>query len=63
VVKIRTENLTAASAFTPLTTLLVQMIGSAVGLIPTYALDAELLPSMVVVIAGVLLILYASGRR
>jgi hypothetical protein len=63
VVKIRTENLTAASAFTPLTTLLVQMIGSAVGLIPTYALDPELLPSMVVVIAGVLLILYASGRR
>jgi hypothetical protein len=63
VVKIRTENLTAASAFTPLTTLVVQMIGSAVGLIPTYALDPELLPSMVVVIAGVLLILYASGRR
>jgi ABC-type xylose transport system permease subunit len=63
VVKIRTENLTAASAFTPLTTLLVQMIGSAVGLIPAYTLDPELLPSMVVVIAGVLLILYASGRR
>ena len=63
VVKIRTENLTAASAFTPLTTLLAQMAGSAVGLIPAYALDPELLPSMVIVIGGVLLILYAAGRR
>lgn len=63
VVKIRTENLTAASAFTPLTTLLAQMAGSAAGLIPAYALDPELLPSMVIVIGGVLLILYAAGRR
>jgi hypothetical protein len=63
VVKIRTENLTAASAFTPLTTLVAQMAGSAVGLIPTYALEPELLPSMVIVIGGVFLILYAAGRR
>jgi len=63
VVKIRTENLTAASAFTPVTTLLAQMAGSAAGLIPAYALDPELLPSMVIVIGGVLLILYAAGRR
>jgi hypothetical protein len=51
------------SAFTPLTTLMAQMAGSAAGLIPTYALDPELLPSMVIVIGGVLLILYAAGRR
>ena len=63
VVKIRTENLTAASAFTPVTTLLVQMLGSAIGLIPAYALDPALLPSMAVVIGGVFLILYAAGRR
>jgi hypothetical protein len=63
VVKIRTENLTAASAFTPLTTLMAQMAGSAAGLIPAYALEPELLPSMVIVIGGVLLILYAAGRR
>jgi hypothetical protein len=63
VVKIRTENLTAASAFTPISTLLVQMFGSAVGLIPTYAIEPALLPSMAVVIGGVFLILYAAGRR
>ena len=34
VVKITTENLTAAHAFTPVATLLVQMAASAVGLIP-----------------------------
>ena len=62
-VKIRTENLTAASAFTPLTTLVAQMAGSAAGLIPTYALEPELLPSMAIVIGGVFLILYAAGRR
>jgi hypothetical protein len=63
VVKITTENFTATSAFTPLATLLVQMAGSAVGLIPAYALDPELLSAMAVVIGGVLLILYAARRR
>jgi hypothetical protein len=63
VVKITTENFTATSAFTPVATLLVQMAGSAAGLIPAYALDPELLPAMAVVIGGVLLILYAARRR
>ena len=63
VVKITTENFTASSAFTPVATLLVQMAGSAAGLIPAYALDPELLPAMAVVIGGVLLILYAARRR
>jgi len=63
VVKIRTENLMAVSAFTPVTTLLAQTAAGAVGLIPAYALEPALLPSMAVVIGGVFLILYAASRR
>jgi drug/metabolite transporter (DMT)-like permease len=63
VVKITTENLMAVHAFTPVATLLVQMAATAVGLIPTYALDPALLPAMAVVIAGVLMIFYAARRR
>jgi hypothetical protein len=53
----------ATNAFTPVGTLLVQIAASAIGLIPTYALDPSLLPAMGVVIAGVLLILYAARHR
>jgi hypothetical protein len=63
VVKITTENFTATSAFTPVATLLVQLAGSATGMIPDYALDWSLLPAMAVVIAGVFLILAAARRR
>jgi drug/metabolite transporter (DMT)-like permease len=63
VVKITTENFAATSAFTPAAALLVQMGGSAIGLIPDYALDPKLLPAMAVVIGGVFLILYAARRR
>lgn len=63
VVKITTENFTATSALTPVATLLVQVAGSATGLIPSYALDWSLLPAMAVVIAGVFLILAAARRR
>jgi len=63
VVKITTENLMAVHAFTPLATLLVQMAATAVGLIPTYALDPALLPAMAVVIAGVFMIFAAARRR
>ena len=63
VVKITTENLMAVHAFTPLATLLVQMAATAIGLIPTYALDPALLPAMAVVIAGVLMIFAAARRR
>jgi len=62
VVKITTENFMATSAFTPAGTLLVQIAASALGIIPTYALDPTALPAMAVVIAGVLLILYAARR-
>ncbi len=63
VVKITTENFTATSAFTPVATLLVQLAASALGLIPSYALDWSLIPAMTVVIGGVFLILYAARRR
>lgn len=63
VVKITTENFTATSAFTPVATLLVQMAAGAAGLIPLYPLDAGLLAAMAIVVAGVLLILYAARRR
>jgi hypothetical protein len=63
VVKITTENFTATSAFTPVATLLVQLGGSALGLIPVYAIDPALMPAMAVVVGGVLLILYAARRR
>lgn len=63
VVKITTENLMAVHAFTPLSTLLVQVAATAIGLIPTYAIDPALLPAMGVVITGVLMIFWAARRR
>jgi hypothetical protein len=63
VVKITTENFTATSAFTPVATLLVQSGASALGLIPDYTLDRNILPAMAVVVYGVLLILVAARRR
>jgi hypothetical protein len=63
VVKITTENFMATHAFTPVATLLVQMVASAIGLIPGYALDPGLVPAMGIVIGGVLLMLYAARRH
>ena len=63
VVKITTENLMAVHAFTPLSTLLVQMAATAIGLIPAYAFDPSLAPAMATVICGVLLIFAAARRR
>ncbi|HWB44797.1 MAG TPA: hypothetical protein VG900_05090, partial [Hyphomicrobiaceae bacterium] len=63
VVKITTENFAATSAFTPVSTLLVQLAAGAVGFIPLYQIDRSLLPAMGVVILGVFLILYAARRR
>lgn len=63
VVKITTENLMAVHAFTPVSTLLVQMAATAIGLIPAYAFDPSLLPAMAVVIFGVLMIFAAARRR
>jgi drug/metabolite transporter (DMT)-like permease len=62
VVKITSENFVAMTAFIPAVTLLVQIAASAVGLIPAYTLDPSLLPGMGIVIAGVLLILYAARK-
>jgi hypothetical protein len=63
VVKITTENVMAVHAFTPVSTLLVQVAATAVGLIPAYAFDPGLLPAMGVVILGVLMILAAARKR
>ena len=63
VVKITTENFTATSAFTPVATLLLQVLAGALGLLPVYVMEPGLLPAMGVVVGGVLLILYAARRR
>jgi hypothetical protein len=62
VVKITTENLMAVHAFTPVSTLLVQVGATALGLIPVYAFDPSLLPAMGVVILGVLMIFSAARK-
>lgn len=63
VVKITTENFAATSAFTPVATLLVQLVAGAIGFIPLYPIDRSLLPAMAVVILGVFLILFSARRR
>lgn len=63
VVKITTENFAATSAFTPLATLLAQIAGTAVGLIPAYTTTPGMIIAMAVVIGGVFLILSAVRRR
>jgi drug/metabolite transporter (DMT)-like permease len=63
VVKITTENFAAVTSLTPLATLLAQMAGSAVGLIPAYPPDPLLLPAMAAVVFGVGLVLLAARGR
>ena len=63
VVKITTENFVATHAFMPVATLLAQIGAANIGLIPGYVLDPSLMPAMGIVIAGVLLMLYAARRR
>ena len=62
VVKITTENFAATSVFTPVAALLVQSIAAAFGLIPFFRLDASFYPTMAIVIAGVLMMLYGTRR-
>lgn len=62
VVKIRTENFIATGAFMPLTTLLVQMLAAALGLIVVPALDWRLVPGMLIVVAGVMVLILARHR-
>lgn len=63
VVKINSENFAAATAFTPVSTLAVQCTAGMLGLIPLFAITPLLLPSMTIVIAGVLLMLWGSRGR
>jgi drug/metabolite transporter (DMT)-like permease len=62
VVKIRTENFIATSAFMPLAAFLVQWPAAYLGLIQLPAFDWRLLPAMASAIIGVLLIIWG-GRR
>jgi len=63
VVKITSENFAAATAFTPVATLVVQWIAGMLGLIPLFLVDAKLLTAMAIVIAGVFLMLRGARRR
>ncbi len=63
VVKITSENFAAATAFTPVSTLVVQWIAGMLGLIPLFLVDAKLLTAMAIVIGGVFLMLRGARRR
>ena len=63
IVKIRTENFIATSAFMPLATLLVQTIAAGIGLIELAAFDWRLLPGMLIVIVGVMVLIRAQSKR
>jgi hypothetical protein len=62
VVKITSENCAAATAFTPVSTLVVQWIAGMLGLIPLFLVDAKLLIAMAIVIGGVFLMLRGARR-
>ena len=62
VVKIQTENFIATSAFMPLTTLLLQTVAVALGLIEAAVFDWRLLPGILLAMAGVT-VLIASRRK
>jgi hypothetical protein len=63
VVKITSESFAAATAFTPVATLLVQWTTGMLGLIHQFAIAPLLLPSMTIVIVGVFLILWGTRRH
>jgi hypothetical protein len=63
VVKITSENFAAATAFTPVATLVVQWIAGMLGLIPLFLVDAKLLTAMAIVIGGVFLMLRGARQR
>jgi drug/metabolite transporter (DMT)-like permease len=62
VLKIRTENFIATSAFMPLAAFLVQWPAAHLGLITLPAFDWRLLPAMAAAIIGVLLIIWGGQR-
>ncbi len=63
VVKISTENLTAMMAFSPATAWLFQAVGDALGLIKAPTPGPPIIAAIVVCIAAVLLIFWASVQR
>lgn len=63
VVKIGTPNFIAATAFTPLTTLIAEQLVSAAGLMRPMPIDWHLWPSMILVMAGVFVMLWATEAR
>jgi hypothetical protein len=60
VLKIKSENFIATSAFMPVVTLLVQIPAAAVGLISLPPFDWHLLPAMLAAIIGVLMIIWGN---
>lgn len=62
VVKIRTENFIATSAFMPLAALVLQTVAAKVGLIEVGSFDWRLLPGMLIVVAGVTVLIRAQRR-
>lgn len=61
VVKIQTENFMAMNAFTPAMTMLFQVGATSLGILAPMPIEWHLLPPMAVVIAGVLVVIWA-GR-
>lgn len=62
VVKIRTENFIATSAFMPLAALVMQTMAAGVGLLEGVAFDSRLVPGMLIVVAGVMVLIRAQRR-
>jgi len=62
VLKLGSERFIATGAFTPVTTLGVQMLAVSIGLLQPIAVDWDVLPAMAGLVAGVALII-ASGHR
>lgn len=63
VVKIGTENFIAANSFVPVTTLLLQVVAVAGGLIAPIAVPWQVFPVLAVVIAGVLIFIWSARVR
>ena len=62
VVKIRSENFIAISAFMPLATLAVQTVAASIGLIVLPPFDWRLLPAIMGAIAGVLMMIWGNRK-
>ena len=63
VVKIRSENFIATSAFMPLATFGMQTLAASLAIIPLPAFDWRLFPAIAGAIAGVMLMIWGGRRR